>query len=73
MGENVRCMHTYRTFDIREKVTPTDTDTTSMSSEPPAKRMRENQRVEMAFLGPRGTYGEQVRSAATSRARVKGL
>lgn len=34
-----------------------------MSTEPPAKRMKETKRVEMAFLGPRGTYGEQVRPA----------
>lgn len=45
-------------------------DTTS-SSEPPAKRMKETKRVEMAFLGPRGTYGEQVRSAVTNRVRCK--
>ncbi|OWT38011.1 prephenate dehydratase [Cryptococcus neoformans] len=38
-----------------------------MSTEPPAKRMKETKRVEMAFLGPRGTYGEQAaRAFATS-------
>ncbi|KIR51550.1 prephenate dehydratase [Cryptococcus gattii Ru294] len=38
-----------------------------MSSEPPAKRMRETKRVEMAFLGPRGTYGEQAARAFATR------